>query len=576
MATATDTARPASGTAAKPAGKRFTDGMTGDFLAGFMRLDIVRQLALMTGLAASVAIGFAVVLWSRGADYQPLYPDMNGYDMTQLVEILDSRSLPYTVEPSSGMLLVPSAEVAALRLQLAAAGVVRDTGYGYESLDQEQPLGTSQFMEASRYKRSQEGELQRTIMGFRNVQSARVHLATPERSVFVRNSRQPTASVFLTLSGGTSLSNTQVDAIANLVASSVPELMPDNVTIVDQRGNLLSRKDDRNELVIAGQQFDYARRYEDVLVERVNRILQPIVGMGRFSAEISADIDFTRSEQAAETYSPDGVLRSEQSLAENRVASDPVGGIPGALSNQPPATGELQPGANINPDVPVDAATVPLNTREQATRNYEVDRTISYTNHDPVAVRRLSVAVVLDDKPLADPGLQGEQTSPWTAEELEQITALLRDVVGYSAQRGDSVTVINNRFAPLALEDAGQGVGAFWNADWVASGVRQLGAVVLVLLLIFGVLRPVFRNLTSSGGQGKDLAQVAAQGEYADLNIDSSPVAEDKVTLSGGEEMLLPGPTEGYERQLTAIKGLIAQDPGRVAQVVKQWISDDV
>ncbi|MGH8462998.1 MAG: flagellar basal-body MS-ring/collar protein FliF, partial [Pseudomonas sp.] len=220
MATATDTARPASGTAAKPAGKRFTDGMTGDFLAGFMRLDIVRQLALMTGLAASVAIGFAVVLWSRGADYQPLYPDMNGYDMTQLVEILDSRSLPYTVEPSSGMLLVPSAEVAALRLQLAAAGVVRDTGYGYESLDQEQPLGTSQFMEASRYKRSQEGELQRTIMGFRNVQSARVHLATPERSVFVRNSRQPTASVFLTLSGGTSLSNTQVDAIANLVASS--------------------------------------------------------------------------------------------------------------------------------------------------------------------------------------------------------------------------------------------------------------------------------------------------------------------------------------------------------------------
>ena len=427
-------------------------------------------------------------------------------------------------------------------------------------------------MEANRYKRSQEGELQRTIMGFRNVQSARVHLATPERSVFVRSSRNPTASVFLTLQAGSDLSDTQVDAISNLVASSVPELTPENVTIVDQRGNLLSRKDDTSDLVIAGQQFDYSRRYEDTLVERLNRILQPIVGAGRFSAEISADIDFTRTEQAAEVYSPEGALRSEQSLAENRSADSAGGngGIPGALSNQPPVDGTIaDANAIVDPGTAGAAAASNGNNRQQSTRNFELDRTISYTSSDPVAVRRLSVAVVLDDRPSATPSVDGTETlEPWAAEDIERITALVQDVVGYSAARGDSVTVINNRFAPVVFEEFES--QPFWQQDWLLSGLKQALGFLLVGLLVLGVLRPVLRNLSGQSGSGKDLAKAAAQGEYADLDING-----DKVTLSGGEDKMLPGPTDGYERQLNAIKGLIAQDPGRVAQVVKQWISDD-
>ena len=574
MATATS-----DNTTASAAGRRMTDSMSSDFLSGFMRLDLLRQLGLMTGLAASVAIGFAVVLWSRGEDYQPLYPDMTGYDMTQLVEALETRNLTYRIEPSTGVILVPADGVAALRLQMAAAGITRETGYGYESLDADPGLGTSQFMEANRYRRSQEGELQRTIMGFRNVQSARVHLATPERSVFVRNSRMTTASVFLTLHAGGELSDSQVAAIANLVASSVPDLTPENVTIVDQRGNLLSRKDDTSDLVIAGQQFDYARRYEDTLVERINRILQPVVGVGRFSAEVSADIDFTRTEQAAETFNPQGVLRSEQSLQESRAATDAAGGVPGALSNNVPVDGVLQGAdavAAVDPLAPAASATG--NTREQATRNFELDRTISYTNSDPVSVRRLSVAVVLDDRPVAgsaaaaadapaDAAAQTSDAQAWTEAELERITALVRDVVGFDESRGDSVTVIHNSFAPLVVEEIAS--EPFYQQDWLLSALRQLFGVALVVGLVFGVLRPVLRNLSGNNAPGRNLAVAAATGEYADLDIN------EKVTLSGGDDMLLSGPTDGYERQLNAIKSLIAQDPGRVAQVVKQWISED-
>lgn len=566
MATTTDAStRPAEANLPSTGG-----GMGSNFLSGFMRLDFVRQLGLMTGLAASVAIGFAVVLWSRGESYQPLYADMNGYDMSALVEVLETRGLDFRIEPATGVILVPSGRVSELRLQVASAGISRETGYGYESLDLEQGLGTSQFMEANRYKRSQEGELQRTIMGFRNVQSARVHLATPERSVFVRSSRNPTASVFLTLQSGSNLGDSQVTAIQNLVASSVPELIPENVTVVDQRGNLLSRKDDNNELVIAGQQFDYTRRYEDTLVERLNRILQPIVGVGRFSAEISADIDFTRTEQAAEMYSPDGALRSEQSLDENRDGgANGAGGIPGALSNQPPVDGTIQDVAGITDPATGAGTAASGNNRQQSTRNYELDRTISYTSNDPVAIRRLSVAVVLDDRVGATADAEGNTaTEAWDAEGLERITALVRDVVGYSEARGDSVTVINNRFAPLEFDEL-ESV-PFYQQDWLISGLKQFFGIALVLLIVFGVLRPVLRNLSGQNGPGKDLAKAAGQGQYADLDING-----DKVTLSGGENMMLPGPTDGYERQLNAIKGLIAQDPGRVAQVVKQWISDD-
>jgi len=567
---AADTA--GASTAMTPAGGKSSPGST-NFLTGFNRLNLIRQAGLLVGLAASIALGFAVVLWSQQQDFQPLYPSMQGYNVAELAQILEVSNIQYRIEPTSGVLLVPARRVNEIRLQVAGAGISRDDGYGYEFMDQEQGLGTSQFMESNRYKRSLEGELQRTIASFRHVQSARVHLATPERSVFVRNARKPTASVFLGLSTGRQLSDIQVQSIANLVASSVPEMSPEDVTVVDQSGNLLSRRGDNPEMMIAGEQFEYVRRYEETLSNRVNRILMPLLGAGRFTAEVAADVDFTRTEEAAETFNPDNVvLRSEQSMDERRAAGEIIAGIPGALSNQPPAAGvapEVAAGAAAN-----GAAGESGNTRTQATRNYEMDRTISYTNYDGVRVQRLSVAVVIDEP-------EGEAAAPWTAEDIERITALVRDAVGYSELRGDSVTVINKRFAQpqeIAMDSL-----PVWQEAWFASLLKQGAGVVFVLILVFGVLRPAIKRLAVVGADSRSMVPVAASASgsenndvrYTDVRPDTNKGNGESVTLSGGDDLLLSAPGDSYDRQLSAIKGLVAQDPARVAQVVKNWISND-
>ncbi|HDZ09949.1 flagellar basal-body MS-ring/collar protein FliF [Pseudohongiella sp.] len=538
-----------------------------NFMKGFNRLNLARQAGLMIALAASIALGFSVVLWSQKESYQPLYPSMQGFDTSELVQVMDTAGISYRIDPASGVLLVPSNSVDSVRLQVASAGVTRDNGYGYEFLDQEQSLGTSQFMEENRYKRSMEGELQRTITSFRYVQSARVHLATPERSVFVRNSRKPTASVFLALHSGRQLSDTQVQAIANLVASSVPEMMPEDVTVVDQQGNLLSRTGENEEMMMASEQFAYVRRYEETLVGRVNRILHPLLGAGKFTAEVAADVDFTRTEQAAETYNPEGSsVRSEQSLNERRATGDVIAGIPGALSNQPPgAANAPETLEGVDGGAP---AAEPTNIRNQETRNYELDRTISYTNYDPVSVRRLSVAVVIDEP-------VGEAAQGWSAEDMERISALVRDAVGYNAERGDSVTVINKAFAQVE-ELAGDAL-PFWQASWFAPALRQAAAALFVLILVFGVLMPSLKRLTVAGSSGRSASgsgEASSEVGYADIKAEHK-MKEDSVTLSGGDDILLAGPAESYERQLEAIKGLVAEDPARAAQVVKNWISND-
>ena len=552
-------------------GKSTAPKGSSNFLTGFNRLNVLRQAGLLVGLAASIALGFSVVLWSQREEFQPVYPSLEGFDIAELAQVLEAGAVQYRIDPASGVLLVPADQVAAVRLEIAAAGITRDNGFGYEFMDQEAALGTSQFMEENRYKRSLEGELQRTITNFRHVQAARVHIATPERTVFVRDARKPTASVFLTLLSGRQLTDTQVQAISNLVASSVPDMDPADVTIVDQTGNLLSSRQDNPEFQIAGEQFEYVRRYEETLVGRVNRILMPLLGSGRFTAEVAADIDFTRTEQAAESYNPDAaVLRSEQSMDERRSGGEIIAGIPGALSNQPPAMAQA-------PETAEQAQTAQVaadngNVRSQATRNYEIDRTISYITSDPVSVRRLSIAVVIDEP-------EGEGIAPWTPEDIDRITALVRDAVGYNADRGDSVTVINKRFAQpeiAVIEET-----PIWEQSWFAGALRQGAGALFVLILVFGVLMPVLRRLTAVGSDSRALVAAGAGNnggmdmQYADLQADGTRMRDDSVTLSGGDDLLLSGPTESYERQLSAIKGLVAQDPARVAQVVKNWIAND-
>ena len=569
------------------------------FLENLSEMTMLRQVGLMVGLAASVAIGFAVVLWSQQPDYRPLYGSLAGMDAKQVMETLAASDIAYTVEPNSGALLVKADDVARARLKLAGAGVApTDGNIGCEILDKDQGLGTSQFMEATRYRRGLEGELARTISSLNNVKGARVHLAIPKSSVFVRDERKPSASVLVELFAGRSLEPGQVLAIVNLVATSVPELSKSQITVVDQKGNLLSDQAENSALTMAGKQFDYSRRMESMLTQRVHNILQPVLGNDRYKAEVSADVDFSAVESTPEQFNPDQpALRSEQSTSEQRTAANgPPQGVPGALSNQPPAPASapqttggaaatasaIQPGQPLldaNGQQIMDPATgqpmlapYPADKRQQSTKNFELDRSISHTKQQQGRLNRLSVSVVVDDQVKIN-AANGETTrAPWTADELARFTRLVQDAVGFDASRGDSVSVIN---MPFSLERAEVIADIpFYSQPWFWDIVKQVLGVLFILVLVFGVLRPVLNNIT--GGGKKQLAPFAGGDvELGGMGGLDGELANDRVSLGGPQSILLPSPSEGYDAQLNAIKSLVAEDPGRVAQVVKEWINAD-
>ncbi|RZV56993.1 MAG: flagellar M-ring protein FliF, partial [Pseudomonadales bacterium] len=300
----------------------------------FLNLEFGRQLGLMLGLAASVAIGVGVALWLvTEKDYKPLYSSLERIDGSGVVEVLDANAIGYRIDSRSGALLVDAGKIHQARMALASAGMPLDQNAGFELLDKEQPLGTSQFMESARYRRGLEGELARTISSIAAVRAARVHLAIPKTTVFLRDARESSASIFIEVFRGIPLEQEQVRAIANLVASSVPSLSLRNVTVVDQRGNLLSNFAQQDERYAdAARQLDYNRKIENDLLQRVNGLLEPILGAEKFRAEIAVDLDFTRIEQTAEIYNPDlPAIRSEQTTTEQTLAAGDGGGegVPG-------------------------------------------------------------------------------------------------------------------------------------------------------------------------------------------------------------------------------------------------------
>ncbi len=548
-------------------------GPANDLFEGFNSLNLIRQAGLMVGLAASVAIGFAVVLWTQGEDYRPLYGSLDRLDSAEVVEILEANDIVFKIDGSTGALLVADQDIHKARLKLAEAGVPGDQSVGFELLDQEQPLGTSQFMEGARYRRGLEGELARTITSINSVRGARVHLAIPTRSVFVREARLPSASVFVELYPGRVIKPEQVKAIANLVASSIPELIIENVTVVDQKGNLLSTGEEDVALLMATRQREYARKLEADITQRINSILEPVVGANNYKAEVAADVDFTAIEQAEEFFNPDlPALRSEQTVEEARRAGEGIAGVPGALVNQPPGNGQAPEQAG---DQNGNGNAVAQNSRKEATRNFELDRTISYTKHQQGKLRRLSVAVVVDDRVTINPETGTQSRIPWTENELERLSILVRDAVGFSAARGDSVNVLNSAFIEksddfLIIDEP------FWQKPWFLSLAKQLVGLLIIVALLVGLLRPVLKSLATAGSRTKEEEKAKELAALQSSGLDSfEGLSDETVTLTGGEALALPSPEESYEQQLNAIKGLVAEDPGRVAQVIKRWVNED-
>ncbi|MDA8694357.1 flagellar basal-body MS-ring/collar protein FliF [Pseudomonadales bacterium] len=554
----------------------------------FLNLEFGRQIGLMFGLAASAAIGMALALWLMvDKDFKPLYSSLDRVNSTSIIEVLDSNSIDYRIDNRSGALLVDADQIHQARLSLASAGMPSDRNIGFELLDEEQPLGTSQFMENARYRRSLEGELARTISSIAAVRSARVHLAIPKSTVFLRDKREPRASVFIEAFQGRSVGEEQVRAVANLVVSSVPELSLSNVTVVDQRGNLLSDFDSDPKYAEAARQIEYTRQIESDLLQRVNGLLAPIVGDQKFRAEVSIDLDFTQVEQAAEIYNPDlPAIRSEQTTSERSQLPGNSSGVPGALSNQPPLTGN--PNSRVDP-VTGEALPEPTRSRVLETRNFEIDRTISYTRNAVGEVRRMTVAVAVDDLLASANDLDTEEEGetptlrngklPWEAVDLERLTVLVQNAVGYDVTRGDRVIVVNTPFLRESPEIAAPIALKLWEQDIFWLGLKWFLGVAAFLVIIFMVLRPTLNRLTENSKKIKELEgrhQAALNAVIANNEGLTETVGPDgKVTLTSPNKNLLPSPEDRLEDQIEMVRSMVADDPDRVAQVIQGWSANE-
>lgn len=519
----------------------------------------LRPLALLIGIAAAVAAGVVIVLWSKEPTYSLLYGNLGQQDAAQIAQSLDTNSIPYKLE--GGTITVPADRVHDARLKLAAQGLPEGDG-GFAVMSKEPAFGVSQFMESARYQHALETELARTISSLQPVEGARVHLALPRQSAFVRDRRAPSASVFLQMKSGRRLESEQVTAILNLVASSIPELEADQVTVVDQQGRLLSAPEGNDEMAAREKQLEIARGMEERYTQRVEQLLAPLVGPGRVRAQVVADVELSTTEEAREQYRPESqIVRSEQTAEEtSRNGSGPQG-VPGALTNQPPAPGvALPPGvaagaqaANTDPAAP---NAPPDNTSKQSTRNYEMDRTVAYTRQPAGRLKRLTVAVLVDNLRTTDDEGTVTETAI-TAEQLENMTKLVKDAVGFDQARGDSVNIVNASFkGELAPEDVQVDEIPLWERPLVRDVAKLLAGLIVVLVLVLMVIRPLIRGLLAA-------PRVAFVPE-------ALPGAQG--SLPGGR---MAGVPLDYDGQVSQARSMVTQDAARVAQVVKTWVGND-
>lgn len=529
--------------------------------AKFASLSIPRQVGLMVGLAASVAIGLAVVLWSRDPSYMPLYSQMNPRDSSEVMAVLERSGIEYKIDQNHGTLLVPADELQTARLKLAAEGLPRESSGTEAMFAANGTFNSSQFMENARYKQALEAELARTISKFNDIKSARVHLAIPRESAFVRDRQEPSASVFIDVYSGLELKKHTIAAIVNLVASSIPSLSSSRVTVVDQDGQLLNEGGGQTLFSDTERFLDYRQSLEQQYSQKIQEILTPILGYGRVRAKVSADIDFTSYEQTQELFNPElSAVRSEQIMQEQRSASNIASGVPGSLSNTPQANPALaqknippKNGASGNNLAQQNTSEQSKGTdiRTQSTKNFEVDKTVSHTKNQPGTIKRLSVAVLVDNRAVMNDKTKKMEKKPLTAKEIDEIKLLVADAIGLNVKRGDSLNVINSNFIkpdPIAAIPEEH----FWQKDSFWSIIKQTGGALFVLAMIFGVLRPMLKTLASN--KEDDQEHTKAPGELGFDAHHSLTEATD------------------YESQLSLLRQVVDKEPKRVAQVVKSWV----
>lgn len=531
-----------------------------------------QKIALMVAAAASIALLAGLWLWGQDPDYKVLYSNLSDRDGGAIIEVLQQQNIPYKFAEGGGALLVPANLVHETRLRLASQGLPKGGTNGFELMEN-QKFGTSQFLEQVNYQRALEGELARSVETVGSVQSARVHLAIPKPSVFVKEQQKPTASVVLSLYPGRTLDSGQITGIIHLISSSVPNMPAQSVTVVDQSGNLLSAgRDNAAQQLMDATQLKYLRQIEQDYIKRIEDLLVPITGQQNVRVQVTANIDFSQTEQTAETFRPNqppnqAAVRSTQTV-ETLNGTQGTGGVPGALSNQPPqpATAPIVTPANAIPNSTTNAS----NTHKEATLNYEVDRTIQHTKLPIGSIQRLSVAVVMNNRSVTD--AKGKVSSvAYSDAEKAQITALVKEAMGFDAKRGDSLNVLNSAF-----NDTKEVIPElpWWKQPEMIELLKEVlkyGAIFgAIAYLLFGVIRPAVRNATAAE-HPKTEEEAAAEAEALLHEGDPAhPGAEGGENLAGES-----GTKNPYEENLRLAKQLAKDDPKIVASVIKEWVNKE-
>lgn len=528
-----------------------------------------RNLVLSAVLAAIVAAIIVVALWSSSQSFRPLYSQQERFDIGEIVSVLESEGVSYRMQEQNGQVLVPEGEVAKVRMLLASKGVKAKLPTGLDSLKEDSSLGTSQFMETARYRHGLEGELVRTIMSLNSVANARVHLAIPRQTLFVRqNSENPSASVMLELKPGEDLKSEQVEAIINLVVGSVTAMKPEFVSVIDQYGRLLSADVASAEAgKVNAKYLEYQKNVEKQIIQRAADMLTPIVGPSNFRVQVAADMDFSQVEETQEILDNAPVVRNEHTIHNNSVDQIALG-VPGSLSNQPPVTGEeVETNDSQN-----------TNARSEVNRQYAVGSSVRRTQYQQGQVEKMSVSVLLNSKASPD-GVA------WSEADKEQISNMIMDAVGISAARGDSLSLMSFNFTPIEI-DAPPAL-PWWQDPTVQQPIRYVIGGLLGLAMIFFVLRPLIMHLT---GVDKpvpelDFAEPQEEPDYDNLQtreereheeVLDRRLSEKGISASSGLDVnsdMLPPAGSPLEIQLKHLQLIANEEPERVAEILKQWVN---
>jgi flagellar M-ring protein FliF len=547
----------------QPANKR---SALGD---GFARMDQAQKLKLGLGALALLALVLAFFFMGRQPEWRVLYANLSDKDGGAIVAQLSQMNVPYKHAEGGQALMVPADKVHDTRLRLASQGLPKGSVTGFEMMEANR-FGMTQFQERLTFQRGLEGELTRSIQSLSSVQSARIHLALPNQNGFFREQQKPSASVLLTLHPGRTLERAQIAGIVHLVSSSVPELSPKAVSIVDDAGNLLSAPPDAQAQGADTQKLQYTQQIEQLYTRRIMEMLEPLVGRNNVKAQVSAEVDFSLVESTSEQHKPNqspdaAAVRSQQTVEDGAAASATPSGVPGAVSNQPPATGTAPiNGAAAPVGVAGQGTDKPGSMRRESVVNYEVDKTVKVVRESSGQVKRLSAAVVINHRTTVDKAGK-ETTSPIPPQQLEQMTALVRETIGFNKERGDSVNLVN---AAFNVEKSSEATEAAWwqqsdNQDLLRSLAWPLGMVGLGLLVLMGMVRPGLKLMKTPAAR----------------RLDTTPVQPLNAMLNESPERPgLPMPSNEPTPESLRIadaKRLAIENPMAVANIVKGWVNGD-